>query len=166
MHSALTRIIRFRVTDQEYELLERLAKKRKLRHGINELVGNLCLKLLKKVYDYDDSEYGTPMDMGMEIFNQGAMGNIEVTPDGYRLKGLVDEPVLVRDKEKGELKILHEGEYVTDNYESLAFIEYSEEKPPTQCITIKKTTNSQPSGYYVNEQLGTKKKNHKGENDE
>ena len=45
--------VRFRVTNKEYELLEKLAKKKKLKHGVDQIFGNYCQRLLKKTFNYE-----------------------------------------------------------------------------------------------------------------
>ena len=48
--------IKFRVIEREYELLEKIAKKKGLKHGVAEIFGNYSERLLKKVFNYEVSD--------------------------------------------------------------------------------------------------------------
>lgn len=49
--------IRFEVTKEEYRLLEKIAKKRKLKHGVAQIFGEYGERLLKKVFNYETSGF-------------------------------------------------------------------------------------------------------------
>lgn len=52
----LTKEIRFRISEREYELLEKYAELKKLDHGADQVIGDYIVELLAKEFGYSAYE--------------------------------------------------------------------------------------------------------------